>query len=221
MKGLPIIFNVKHITMKRSIPMLLSALFICTGFFTTSCSKHGEQAFAKRKYMPWFKTVKKKMDHQPEEYISENTYNVERMDAVLADGEASTKNTILTELLPKQEILWKSITKREAKKQVRMLAKSNYPGGEGTAVPGAPAMNTFVQAQETEFQLNRHMEESSAEVVAEGIVLVLLVILAIILPPLAVLLVDGIGLSFLLSILLTLLFWLPGIIYALIRIFAP
>lgn len=48
---------------------------------------------------------------------------------------------------------------------------------------------------------------------------ILLVILAIIIPPLAVLLVDGLRGPFWLSILLTLLFWLPGFIYALIRVF--
>lgn len=47
----------------------------------------------------------------------------------------------------------------------------------------------------------------------------LLVIIAILLPPVAVALVDGIGGPFLLSILLTLLFYIPGLIYALFRIF--
>lgn len=47
----------------------------------------------------------------------------------------------------------------------------------------------------------------------------LLVIIAILLPPVAVALVDGITGPFWLSILLTLLFYLPGLIYALYRIF--
>jgi uncharacterized membrane protein YqaE (UPF0057 family) len=46
----------------------------------------------------------------------------------------------------------------------------------------------------------------------------LMVILAILLPPLAVGLKDGIGLMFVLSILLTLCFGLPGIIFALWRV---
>lgn len=48
----------------------------------------------------------------------------------------------------------------------------------------------------------------------------LLVILAILLPPLAVYLLKGIGTEFWISVLLTLLFWLPGIIYALYLILA-
>ncbi len=48
----------------------------------------------------------------------------------------------------------------------------------------------------------------------------LLVILAILLPPLAVYLHQGeINTKFWISLLLTLLFWLPGVIYALIVIF--
>lgn len=44
----------------------------------------------------------------------------------------------------------------------------------------------------------------------------LLVILAFLLPPLAVGLKNGIGGSFFLNLILTLLFWLPGFIHALI-----
>ncbi|MFL5731419.1 MAG: YqaE/Pmp3 family membrane protein [Cytophagaceae bacterium] len=47
----------------------------------------------------------------------------------------------------------------------------------------------------------------------------LLVILAILIPPVAVLLVDGLKGPFWLDILLTLLFYVPGLIYALYRIF--
>jgi len=44
----------------------------------------------------------------------------------------------------------------------------------------------------------------------------LLILLAIIFPPAAVAVKDGIGGHFILNILLTLLGWLPGIIHALI-----
>ncbi|MBX9852254.1 MAG: YqaE/Pmp3 family membrane protein [Cytophagaceae bacterium] len=52
-----------------------------------------------------------------------------------------------------------------------------------------------------------------------GLGKVVLVIIAILLPPLAVALVDGLTGPFWLSIVLTLLFYLPGLIYALFRIF--
>jgi uncharacterized membrane protein YqaE (UPF0057 family) len=46
----------------------------------------------------------------------------------------------------------------------------------------------------------------------------LLVILAIFLPPLAVGLKSGIGKSFVINIILTILLWIPGVIHALIVI---
>ena len=52
-----------------------------------------------------------------------------------------------------------------------------------------------------------------------GISTLLLVIIAILLPPLAVALVDGLRAPFWLDLLLTILFYLPGLIYALYRIF--
>jgi uncharacterized membrane protein YqaE (UPF0057 family) len=48
---------------------------------------------------------------------------------------------------------------------------------------------------------------------------VLLIILAILLPPLAVYLKKGAGKDLLINIILCLLFWLPGIIHALYLIF--
>jgi uncharacterized membrane protein YqaE (UPF0057 family) len=48
----------------------------------------------------------------------------------------------------------------------------------------------------------------------------LLVIVAILLPPLAVGLKAGIGGSLILNIILTLIFWLPGLIHALFVVLA-
>lgn len=47
---------------------------------------------------------------------------------------------------------------------------------------------------------------------------ILLVILAILLPPLAVGLKSGIGKSFVINFILTMLFWIPGVIHALMVI---
>ena len=44
---------------------------------------------------------------------------------------------------------------------------------------------------------------------------VLQIILAVLLPPLSVLLRAGLGLQFLLNVLLTLIGWIPGVIHAL------
>lgn len=42
----------------------------------------------------------------------------------------------------------------------------------------------------------------------------LMILLTILLPPLAVLLKRGLGLQFLLNVLLTLIGWLPGVVHA-------
>lgn len=49
----------------------------------------------------------------------------------------------------------------------------------------------------------------------EGTQKLLLVIIAILLPPLAVGLKAGIGGAFILNLILTLIFWLPGVLHAL------
>jgi uncharacterized membrane protein YqaE (UPF0057 family) len=46
----------------------------------------------------------------------------------------------------------------------------------------------------------------------------LMVIIAILLPPVAVGVKDGIGLHLIINIVLTVLFWLPGMIHALWRV---
>ena len=43
----------------------------------------------------------------------------------------------------------------------------------------------------------------------------LLVIIAILIPPLAVGLKEGIGMSLIINIILTLIFWVPGLLHAL------
>lgn len=44
---------------------------------------------------------------------------------------------------------------------------------------------------------------------------ILMIVLAILLPPVAVLLKSGVGTPLVISIILSLLFWIPGVLYAL------
>lgn len=60
------------------------------------------------------------------------------------------------------------------------------------------------------------------QVATEDTGLALLVVLAVLLPPVAVLLKEGkINSRFWISLLLTLFFWLPGVIYTILVIFSP
>ena len=51
--------------------------------------------------------------------------------------------------------------------------------------------------------------------------LVIEIIAALLLPPLAVFLRQGIGPAFWIAILITLLFWVPGIVFALVVVLRP
>lgn len=69
---------------------------------------------------------------------------------------------------------------------------------------------------------SKHIEKEEKQSNSQGggeVSIVLLVILAILLPPVAVYLARGIGTEFWISLILTLLFFLPGIIYALLIVF--
>ncbi len=83
---------------------------------------------------------------------------------------------------------FKSLSKREKREKLRDVKKVVRDFKESKAAGAEPSTNTL-----------------------------LLVILAILLPPLAVYLHEGaINNKFWISLILTLLFWLPGVIYALI-----
>lgn len=76
---------------------------------------------------------------------------------------------------------------------------------------------TRIKAVKKELKEYKKLKKAGKEPQASTVVLV---ILAILLPPLAVYLHQGeINNKFWISLLLTLLFWLPGIIYALLVIF--
>ncbi len=53
---------------------------------------------------------------------------------------------------------------------------------------------------------------------SDDVALLIYIILALLLPPLAVFLLYGISTEFWISVLLTILFWIPGVIYALILV---
>jgi uncharacterized membrane protein YqaE (UPF0057 family) len=52
------------------------------------------------------------------------------------------------------------------------------------------------------------------------LVLGLLLILAVLLPPLAVFVISGLGRNFWINLILTVLFWLPGVVHAICLVLA-
>lgn len=70
----------------------------------------------------------------------------------------------------------------------------------------------------SDYQTQAPIDLHSNDQVADDTELLLYVILAVILPPLAIFLLYGVGTEFIISLVLTILLWLPGVIYALIHV---
>lgn len=70
----------------------------------------------------------------------------------------------------------------------------------------------------SDYQTQAPIDLHSSDQVADDTELLLYVILAVILPPLAIFLLYGVGTEFIISLVLTILLWLPGVIYALIHV---
>lgn len=81
-----------------------------------------------------------------------------------------------------------------------------------------PATSTNAKREEetkiSETKKKKHVKMSNKSFAAVDTIL--LIILAILLPPLAVGIYEGITVRFWISLILTLLFWLPGVIYAIL-----
>lgn len=104
-----------------------------------------------------------------------------------------------------------------------VVKKSNLKSPSAIeSIPAREAEPNHEKARQDIPQSRRELKKQVKEMAQTSeteINTILLVIIAILLPPVAVLLVDGLSGPFWLSILLTLLLYLPGLIYALFRIF--
>jgi len=105
----------------------------------------------------------------------------------------------------------KNVSSHSKPRRVAKVSQSIAANSEASAVP----VKTFSKLEKRELKHIIKKENTNRT----GIGTLLLVIIAIILPPLAVLLVDSLNGPFWLDILLTLLFYIPGLIYALWRVF--
>lgn len=85
---------------------------------------------------------------------------------------------------------------------------------DNSSIPTSTSAKKEDEAVITTNKKQKHVKMSNKSLM--GSETVLLVILAILLPPLAVGLYEGITTRFWISLLLTILFWLPGVIYAIL-----
>jgi len=184
---------------------VLLALIIVLG----SCSKNNQTAFHKRKYQPFFvKTKGAKVDKPKELEMAASDVFVEvetKQNQVRSEVTSQVDETVSNSQEP---ISSNSESKSKASKVrltekvlVNHFVKKNLQTSEVTQQ----------QKAELDRLLNEFSSESSEE---EDIRLILLLILCVLLPPLAVFILYGFSGEFWLSVLLTIFFWLPGIIFA-------
>jgi uncharacterized membrane protein YqaE (UPF0057 family) len=185
------------------------------GFFVgslllVSCSSESNvlSSFSKRKYLKNFKETKKSY-----EVISEDeTAQLEETKTQEKVLEATTPSNPIVEennLVLKQETveLANAVTQKKVVKQIEKEYRN---------------WDKFNRTYENELLVSKeqynHSEKSASSLRVNEIVLA---ILAIFIPPLAVFLFeDSITANFWVDLLLTLLFWLPGMIFAFLVIFA-
>jgi uncharacterized membrane protein YqaE (UPF0057 family) len=178
----------------------LLALIIVLG----SCSKSNQTAFHKRKYQPFFAKAKgAKLDKPKElELVARESFEVAskqttKVENTSADQSETQPSQVAAESMQKPSIKTKLMLKSLSKKL-------------NTEVENPISESTLSDYKGIEQDVN---SETLPVSIDSDEMLVLMLILSII-PPLAVFLLFGFKLEFWLSLLLTIILWLPGFIYA-------
>lgn len=177
--------------------------------FISACSTSKDN-FAQRKYFDHYFSSKQKVKTIPveQEIVIENSFSSE-----FAAEEASIEPKA-NPIFPEEKenvVVAKNKRVNKVKDNVREIA------AQENIIQEQRRSATVVKAAELRSVLKEAKKRRIA--LEETIPFILLVILAIILPPLAVFIKEGIDTPFWISLVLTLLFWLPGVIYALYIIF--
>ena len=206
------------------VPAVLIATLML-GSCSTSNDVASNGLFQKRKYNKGYNLNLKKNDKSEKAaVINENYADVRNAEDVKTiNAELKANKTVAFEA--KETTLAKNdnaVTVQSKKEKTAVKVKST--AAVNTVKSDKEAESTLVLTEESQNnQVKKLASETKNESSNSGLAvinLVLLVILAIILPPLAVGIATDWAIGpLLLSILLTLLFWLPGIIYALIVVF--
>jgi uncharacterized membrane protein YqaE (UPF0057 family) len=171
-----------------------------------SCSPSANEGFAKRKYFDYKWDKKEYAKVEPRQPSTAEAHKAE----VVSNEEATVQNTG-SEIEPVVMNEEKPVTIPSKRvKEIPAEKKAPVMG----AKEGKPSFTEKVIVK----QLDRFVEKKQEQDKRDE-ELLLLIILAIILPPVPVAILRGVGTELLISILLTLLLYLPGLIYALYIIF--
>lgn len=179
--------------MKKTL-FYLNGIILSSLIFLLSCSKKESAFFT---------------NHYPTGYTSLSKPNKEIIKPEIQNHIATANKEIVAavgeQVIFKQET---GVSKNNSDEIKAVLSDEPKALGKEAATPSKKEIKKIVKKAIKEGKSND-----------SDISKLLLVIIAILLPPLAVALVDGIHGPFWLSILLTILFYIPGLIYAIYRIY--
>lgn len=184
------------------ISIFASALLL---MFMASCSSN-EMAFHKRKYQPWFASHHTKLDKKADQVVAEEAVTV----ASESSNQTSTSDEIVLENTAYNEVVVENNVAENTKSEIVATPKRK---AVTRAVKLAKSDNV-VREIETVFAANEEPKKLMEDQSEDDIEMILYIILAIIFPPLAVFLIHGLETEFWLSLILTILGYVPGQIYA-------
>lgn len=172
------------------------------GIILSSCSRtDNSTAFMKRKYLDWFYAKnheKAKVNKVVNPEVTQFAVNTASSPEVKQTNDPDLTVTASSE-------------KRLPLNVIKPFAHKDAIATKAESVKENNEVKLSFHQIKRELRKAKHSERNSSEVNQ-----VLLVILAIFIPPLAVYLKDGLHTSFWIDVILTLLFFLPGVIYALL-----
>lgn len=199
----------------------LSTLSLLVVILATSCQTSSDlgstSLIQKRRYTKGFNLNMKK----PTVTKSDETHKEESVGVARAEDEMSTAAVKVdypsTELKSEKENQSDLAAIELSESLMKDIKKKD---AENTEIPSAnptPLNEAYPLTLENKSKSNLDYAAASS-MAASGEATILVIILTILLPPLGVALVFGLGTEFWISLLLTLLFYLPGLIYSLIII---
>lgn len=203
----------------KSFIQLFSALFLLA-ILSNSCAVRIEKRTFNKGYMIDFNnknTVAKTTKEQNTTNNEEETKKQKHF-TFSAKKQSKDKEVALAEANEKKPLTLSSknstseIAEEKNNENTEVTAENTTTSSKQTIQTPLSKLKTFKTLKKT-------VKEQNSSKGNEEIALIILVLLALLLPPLAVYFVKDIGTEFWISLILTLLFWVPGVVYALLIVF--
>ncbi len=199
---------------------LFGLIIVMISSCNTSSNLADSSIIQKRRYTKGYHIALKgsQKEHTNDRIANIQVETLEAQDIKLNKPSDSAEASVSTKIV--ETVLSKAPIAETYKRSELMDDEVVIADFQPDALPVYKEMNE-ARVSKKEIRKNlRHLRSLSAApaAAASGESLILYIILAIIIPPLAVGLLYGIGTEFWISLILSFLFYIPGIIYALIKV---